>query len=72
MDAINALEKLTTSSQSLADYFKNKLAQKGKPTLSSTSEPASKIANSTRSEVDGDGDMMPRLGLGARRTQVPL
>ncbi|CAK5281648.1 unnamed protein product [Mycena citricolor] len=51
------LEKLTTSSKSMADYFKDKLSTKAKP---GASEPVKK------EEVD---DERPRFGLGAARSR---
>ncbi|KAI6148456.1 hypothetical protein BKA82DRAFT_454555 [Pisolithus tinctorius] len=54
-----SLEKLTTSTKSLADYFKDKLSAK-----------KSTVSTPTPSSGDDDYDR-PRSGLGASRTLVP-
>ncbi|KAL4071363.1 hypothetical protein V8B97DRAFT_456874 [Scleroderma yunnanense] len=60
-----SLEKLTTSTKSVADYFKDKLAAK-KSTLST---PPDICTSSTPRSIEDDCDT-PRSGLGASRTSL--
>ncbi|KAF8895702.1 hypothetical protein CPB84DRAFT_1848266 [Gymnopilus junonius] len=62
------MEKITTSTKSLADYFKEKLAAKSSgsvtPTFASPSTPADRN--------DDDAYDMPRMGLGSSRVRLEV